>query len=346
LLRNAIMDCRVYVDVDPETPVMFYENLPPIDFRIEKLEFRRILTVSPGEGSSIPPSPLSEPMIRRLSGLAKLRELHFAQLSGPSFAGFAGFKQLQSLTIDDTDATDDSLKALSGLTGLTTLRVRSRFITDGGLKHLAPLGDLAVLELNGHAKDLHGRGLEELGHLKKLKKLDLTGSGIDDDALVYIGRIPQLERLNLSETWITGSGLARLANLEHLRALHLSLCRRLAAGTLGALAKCHALEELDLFRCRIDDAAVESLAKLTSLRDLELTDTHVTQSGFNKISQSFPELTPAVSAHGTMFSSMHLVDDARIRAKSDVAAQQPARPSAETERPTDGARQPRRFRSR
>lgn len=184
------------------------------------------------------------------------------------------------------------------MTKLQWLQLGGKFITDAGLAHLAPLHELTGLQLDGHAKGLHGTGLAALSGLAKLKHLNLADSGIVDEALPSIGKFANLERLNLSRTLITGKGLQALAPLSHLKSLQLHGCRRLEGSMLGGLAALPELAELSLDDDAIQDDAIASLEKLTKLRLLTLLMTPNPGHGMARLEKALPKCqvarTPAV----------------------------------------------------
>jgi RND family efflux transporter MFP subunit len=276
LSTNQSLGWHIFTDLDPETPITRYEDLPPVNFHIVQV------------GLNSYPGMISETVLRRLAGLPKLRRLDFKNLSADAFAGLGEIKQLEGLWIEETDATDDALQALGKLTGLKLLQLGDKYFTDRDLARLAPLHDLTALRLNGKSKGLHGSGFGVLSPLTHLESLDLDSSGIEDEAMAPIGKLVSLEDLDLSRTWITGKGLASLAPLSRLRKLQLSGCRRLEISSLETLARLPHLESLTLYNCPIDDSAVETLKKLTSLRELFLDRQRISPAAFQPLLATLP----------------------------------------------------------
>jgi RND family efflux transporter MFP subunit len=286
---------QIFTDLDQETGIGKYEDLPPVDFRIVRVDFDSAQgQTSPMQQVQTARSPvtsirISPQLLRQMSTLTKLRSLAFGRLSAHSFEGLADLKQLESLSIDDTDAADEALRPLGGLTHLRSLELRDKYITDAGLKYLVPLNELAALGLNGSPKGLRGTGLSQLSCLPNLKKLELMGSGIEDGTMAAIGKLAQLEQLNLSGTTITGKGLASLASLKRLRSLQLNDCGRLEGTTLEALVGLPRLEILSLEQCPIDDTAVEALKKLTAMHQLDLAYTNLSPQGVAALRIALPK---------------------------------------------------------
>ncbi len=170
---------HVFTDLDPETAISSFEELPPVDFHIVQVNFDLNL--------------ISETMLRRMAGLAKLRGLYFKHLPTSAFAGLGDLKQLEHLWIEETDATDDALQVLGNLTRLKLLKLGDKYFTDRDLARLAPLHELISLSLDGHSMALHGSGFDALRPLTHLRWLDLDGSGIEDEAMAPIGKLASLE---------------------------------------------------------------------------------------------------------------------------------------------------------
>ncbi len=59
-------------------------------------------------------------------------------------------------------------------------------------------------------------GLAGVEKLPNLKKLDVTGTVVDDAGLAHIGKSATLEELHLSRTKVTAHGLSQLPNLKTL----------------------------------------------------------------------------------------------------------------------------------
>ncbi len=231
---------------------------------------------------------LAETLLRRMAGLPKLKWLSFGHLPVQGFAGLGEIKQLERLFIEETDATDDALQPLGNLTQLKSLQLGDKYLTDRDLAFLKPLHDLTWLWLNGKSKGLHGSGFGALSPLTRLTSLDLDGSGVEDETMAPIGKLVALEDLDLSRTWITGKGLASLASLSRLKKLQLNGCRRLQSSSLEALAKIPHLEVLLVNDYPLDNHAIESLKKLTSLRQLYVDTSGVPISAFRHLQSSLP----------------------------------------------------------
>jgi Leucine-rich repeat (LRR) protein len=92
-------------------------------------------------------------------------------------------------------------------------------ITDATIVKLAEFPELRSLHIV-YCKGLTDGGLETVGLLTNLRRLDLRGTGITDRGLAYLSGLVELRELSLSHTAISDSGLSdleALTNLEYLR---------------------------------------------------------------------------------------------------------------------------------
>lgn len=242
-----------------------------------------------------------------LEGMSGLRELSLTnnrELEGvPELAGLSG---LERLTLDD-----DGYAAKEDLYGLTGLRALDLELSRN-LTFLEPLGQLEELTLRCNHSEVDLTPLKQFVNLRRfcvrgasftqLYGLDALGNlplaELDLYGLSFYGpitpllEISTLEKLSLAEVSSEGTDYSRFANLTQLRALNLDGYRDMIdrppgedeeywsyeagpasafAGQLGLLA---GLEELHLAGCGVE--SIESLAGLTSLTYLDLSDNNIT----------------------------------------------------------------------
>ncbi len=181
--------------------------------------------------------------LKHLAGLTKLRELHLPR----------------------EKITDAGLSHLRRLTELEMLSVGGESISDRGLESLKGLNRLKCLDLQGCSK-VSAVGLRHLKVLNQLRSLVL-GEGIDDSGLEAVGQLTCLEKLDLRMSDFTGPGLKRLRGLKNLRDLSLSLDT--GDGDLQILKCFPKLRSLDLGRgMKITDRGLAHLKGLTRLEVL------------------------------------------------------------------------------
>ena len=158
--------------------------------------------------------------IRSLTGLRELA-LRQAEVKGP---GLRHFVHLESLDVTLCPLAD--LRGLAGMKGLRRLWAGDTFVAD-----LAPLAGLTALEdLDLHGTAVRDEGIVFLAGLKGLRRLDLQGTSITDAAVETIEKLVGLESLNLYRTKISNAGLARLSKLSQLRDIDVRYTRVTASG--------------------------------------------------------------------------------------------------------------------
>jgi Leucine-rich repeat (LRR) protein len=208
-----------------------------------------------------------------------------------------GLSQLRSLDLSLTNISDDGLKILAGFPLLEELNLRNTDIGDAGLSHIAKLKELRVLKLGGKTTSV---GIARLTALKRLGWLEVSGQGVDDEALKCIGQITGLKTLDLSASSITDAGMVHLRGMTQLQTLYLRSTKITGAGleqirgltqlqTLAlsypatdSLDKIEGLTRLkELWLCcnsHVNDAGVTHLRGLTELEQLNMAGTSITDA--------------------------------------------------------------------
>ena len=119
--------------------------------------------------------------------------------------------------------------------------------------------------------------LAALPDLTGLRSVVLAGSDADDAAVAAVAKVPGLRNLDLRDCKVTNAGLAPLAGMHGLAALRLS-------GKSGA--------------CTVDDAGMEHVAKIPTLRTLMLDFLWVSEQGLETLAplEDLEELTRSATA--------------------------------------------------
>jgi hypothetical protein len=165
--------------------------------------------------------------------------------------------------------SDVGLARLERLSWLEELTIRSSRVTDRGLRLLRRLLRLRFLDLSKTAATDAA-----LDHVKTLRLRHLAlGAGITDRAGARLGGLFSLEQLDLAETRLSGQVLRAIRDLPRLHTLFGA--RRWSDGDMPALARLQTLRRLDLTGARITDRGVAALAPLARLEELSLGQTKV-----------------------------------------------------------------------
>jgi Leucine Rich repeat len=197
------------------------------------------------EELSIEATAASDAGIEALAGLTSMRRLDIGAngITDRGLCTLRGLKRLEHLYIESTRITDDGLECLKDLTNLRELMLPDRLI-GRGLIHLKGLHKLHFLEISrsqlidsdlAFLKDLNeledlylvdcpqlgDAGLENLRHLKTLRKLNLSGSRVSSAGLHCLSGLTNLEMLVLEGTRVSDSGLEALRPLSKLDVIYL-----------------------------------------------------------------------------------------------------------------------------
>jgi Leucine Rich repeat len=151
--------------------------------------------------------------------------------------------------------TDLELDTIALLAGLEELNVGFGVALGAPRpKDLGPADGEAECRIAGGTR-ITDLGVAKLAKLKKLKRLDLSGSTITSTAVKTLAALPQLQRLSLWNAQGIDDGAA-----PHLEALN-------------------TLTSLDLSDTAVGDATLVRLATLPNLRRLYVNETKVTPDG-------------------------------------------------------------------
>ncbi|MBI1902360.1 MAG: hypothetical protein HYS13_14765 [Planctomycetia bacterium] len=132
------------------------------------------------------------------SSLVKLRDQRWLVLGDCSLTAdqlreIAALPRLEALALHRCLVADDALEPLRQAAGLQVLTLPECGLTDAGLRHLSSLCELETLEVPGN-RGITDAGLEHLRRLKKLRFLDLTNTGVTEQAVDRLREaLPELE---------------------------------------------------------------------------------------------------------------------------------------------------------
>jgi hypothetical protein len=195
--------------------------------------------------------------------------------------------------LSGTDVTDNDLKALTPLASLVSLDLHGTRVTGSGLEALAHLKKLERLYLSDSALDdrdsgITDRGLKGVGKLRNLTILHLGGTHISNAGVKNLAQLVNLRELSLMGTDITDDGLKHLAALTSLTRLGLEFTK-IGDDGLKQLAPLKNLSELSLWKTCISDQGLKHLISHKKLTQLGLFDTAVTANGVKQLRKSLPK---------------------------------------------------------
>ncbi|MHC4708245.1 MAG: leucine-rich repeat domain-containing protein, partial [Planctomycetota bacterium] len=175
----------------------------------------------------------------------------------PYVGNLTGLKVLNLTTIN---ITGKGLQSISGLKSLRQLSIESEDLGDADLAQLAELKSLEILRLR--ADKVTDKGLAHLANLTSLKELNLTSRSIRGAGLAHLAKLPSLSRL-------------MLRGVPHGFGLNKQQRMRIGGNTFGDgamayIAKVGSLRELDLLHLKITSRGLAQLSNLSQLEQLAI----------------------------------------------------------------------------
>ena len=141
-------------------------------------------------------------------------------------------------------------------------------VTGDLLSRISKLSNLQILSLRC-IKGNSNTSLEHLKNLRKLVRLDLWGTNINDGSLKSIAKCDGIEELILDGTDITDRGISQLIALKKLRFLSCEITK-LTNKSMDSIIQIKTLEELRLGGTRITNEGMRNLDSLAKLRTLSM----------------------------------------------------------------------------
>jgi hypothetical protein len=194
---------------------------------------------------------------------------------------------LRSLTIGHGQVSDSGMRYLRGLTDLQSLTINWANITDAGLENLSGMTELRTLGL-GACENVTGSGLGFLRGARGLRVLNLSFSGITNEGLAFVRRLAPLTELNIGGMHLDDSSLVHLRGMQSLEKLELGWTNPIEGPGLVNLEDLTHLRFLGLANDPVTDEAIDHLARLESLENLNIDSTQITRDGFNRLSKALP----------------------------------------------------------
>jgi len=246
------------------------------------------------------PAALTDDLVKALADAGLLHKLD--RCRGPQLQVPGGPDEVTELRLAAGDRlTDAGLKHFAPLKNLDRVQLAYEKATEAGLKELARLERLETLIVGFPLTDA---GVAELKRLKKLSELWLTSAKAEVAVLGGLKDLPALRTVHLPQ--VTDDTLKVLAEAGCLHLLKeaqaadpatrpagpaevrtLDLSRgpnRLTAAGIRHLAALPGLEGLGPpGGFQATDDALEALARLKSLRHLNLTSTPITPAGYDTL---------------------------------------------------------------
>lgn len=269
------------------------------------------------EGLSMGHTPCTDEGLQHLSGMAHLKTLQLenTRITDRGIRSLPDLPALEVLVLSHTDITDAALKRIEQFRGLKQLSINGTNVTAEGITKLEQaLPQCAIFpspdRLNAVPTDVQlwpeGQQpsqsvlLETIKRLggavrtdgtrpgKPIVSLSFWNSPISDASLSrLIANLPDLEELKFRHC-LVGDGVAEvLPNLKGLSGLYMEDTRLTDIG-LAHIAKIPTLRRLEVGASRITDHGLPALGASKQLISLTVNDTRVTYEGLFKLQQVLP----------------------------------------------------------
>jgi len=171
--------------------------------------------------------------------------------------------------------------------------LRGSFVSDADLDQVAKLDHLERLDLSlTRVTDL---GLLRLKHLRNVRELNLFFAElITDEGLAVLKDWPRIERLNLRGTKVTDNTLAILAGKDTVTALDIGYAEVTDSG-LQHLPQLKGLRELAFGGNKMTDVGMQVLRSLPGLTKLDVAGRQRTDSGLWSVAVTDLALDPVAT---------------------------------------------------
>ena len=239
-----------------------------------------------------------------LGGLPELRELNVyrSQISNVGLAKLQSLKNLQSLDVRYTRVSrggiDDLRRALPNVridfqesspqaaspalrqskpVAATEAAVAQWIAKLGGK---ATVREGAIREVELSRTPITDTQLSHLASLKAIEVLNLETTEVGDLGVAALTPLTSLHTLNLSHTMLSSKGLLSVGKLTNLKRLNIG---HTLVETLQGIEQLSKLEGLSVSGNGVGDTALTSLAALSSLKELDLSYTEISDAGLKKL---------------------------------------------------------------
>ncbi len=192
-----------------------------------------------------------------------------------------GLQRLREFQFNKAGVTDDGLRFAATCPELKALRLHNLEVTDDVFRHFAGSKKLTEIVFN-NCKAINGIGFHHIA-AAELDKIEIQGSGFNDEGLPYLAGFRKLRTLNLSATRVTDDGLRTLTAAKSLVNLNLSNTDVTPAGLLPLQGI--KLTALSFGRTKTWDTLAPSLPALAS---------------------AFPEVEETVLPRGGTYSALSI----------------------------------------
>lgn len=189
----------------------------------------------------------------------------------------AAMPELKTLTLDSVDVPDAGWKQLLGSPKLEQLKVSSRTLRSEFFIEVGRHAKLKGLQLRDAAfTDADAAKLSGATGLESVKLADCAGPGTK--TLDTLFALPNLKDITLEAMPIKDKDVANLSKARSLVTFSADCCR-LGDGTAALLPSDGHLSTVRMRRAELTDAGLKDLARIKTIRELDISETKVTDAG-------------------------------------------------------------------
>lgn len=201
-----------------------------------------------------------------------------------------GFFHNPNVSIGDNDLTD--VVAIRKPVRLSFSSLANSTLSDATCAQLGAMPNLQRLTIDGTADASH-RLLAAMSGSNCLRELVLDRQQLTSGQFTCLCSMQSLRLLQLNYTDVTDAAVSDLAEalpqLEYLHLGHTGPQTKLTTACLSPLNKLKHLSSFSIRDCpAIDDSGVDELLKLTTLKELWIDGTSITQTGYERIRSAMP----------------------------------------------------------
>jgi internalin A len=206
--------------------------------------------------------------LKELTAFTKLRRLEFSapEVTGTGLSVLAGLPLEELHIMFAKGITDAGLKEIAKIKSLKVLNLPQGKFGDDGVKELAALTNLEELSVSHGVGDV---GIYPLKDLKKLRKFSATNCKVGDGAMKTLSELPEMRVLILYGSAVTDLGYGYIGKMQKLEELQTSY--NITDKGMAELGNLKNLRKLSVWNSSVTIKGVRALPNLKNLKELEIS---------------------------------------------------------------------------